>query len=45
VFEMTTPQGRMVNFLVEEQGITTAVVLVEDPERGGTNIQISKTAD
>ena len=44
IFEMAMPNGKMVNITVEKDDVTSSVVLVENKEKGGTNIQITKAA-
>lgn len=43
IFEMAMPTGKMVNISVEHGDTGTHVVLTENKDKGGTNIQITKT--
>jgi hypothetical protein len=44
IFEMNMPEGKMVNISVEQGETSTNIVLTENKEKEGTNIQITKAA-
>jgi len=44
-FEMAMPDGKMINISIEKGEAVTHIVLSENKEKGGTNIQITKTQD
>ena len=42
IFEMDMPQGKMVNITVDKEEAATTIVLTENKDKQGTNIQITK---
>lgn len=42
IFEMAMPTGKMVTITIEKSGIVKTVVLSENTQQGGTDIQISR---
>jgi hypothetical protein len=45
LFEMNMPTGKMVSINLAEEGVNTNVVLTENRDKGGTNIQITKAGE
>lgn len=45
LFEMAMPSGKMVSISLDDEGGGTHIVLTEDKEKQGTNIQITKAGE
>ncbi|PIV84537.1 MAG: hypothetical protein COW52_07070 [Nitrospirae bacterium CG17_big_fil_post_rev_8_21_14_2_50_50_9] len=43
IYEMAMPEGKMVNIIIDKQGSTTQIVLTENKEKKGTQIQITRS--
>ena len=45
IYEMAMPEGKMVNIIIDKEGSTTQVVLTENKDKKGTQIQITRSKE